>query len=45
MEYVTPEVDVIGVGSELVQAHAGPHTDFGAFALSLLAVSSSFEEQ
>jgi len=35
MEYVVPQVEVMGTGSELVQAMAGPATDWGAFALSL----------
>jgi hypothetical protein len=35
MEYVTPEVEVMGTGSELVQAFFGPDNDFGASVLSL----------
>jgi len=44
MEYAIPEVEVIGAGSELVQAFAGPLNDFGAQYLSLGAVCSSLEE-
>ena len=44
MEYTTPEVEVVGTGSELVQAFFGPHTDLGAHALSLGAMCSSLEE-
>jgi len=43
MEYTIPEVEVIGVGSELVQAFAGPHNDYGAQYLSLAATCASFE--
>jgi hypothetical protein len=35
MEYVTPEVEVMGTGSELVQSFFGPSNDFGAMTLSL----------
>jgi hypothetical protein len=45
MEYTAPNVEVIGAGSELVQAFFGPHTDFGAFALSLGAMCSRLEEE
>jgi hypothetical protein len=44
MEYVTPEVEVMGAGSELVQAFLGPHSDFGANALSLGAMCNNLEE-
>jgi hypothetical protein len=45
MDYVTPEVEVMGAGSELVQAFVGPHNDFGATFLSLGAVCGSLEEE
>jgi hypothetical protein len=35
MEYVMPEVEVMGTGSELVQSFYGPLSDFGATTLSL----------
>ena len=45
MEYAIPEVEVIGAGSELVQAFAGPHNDLGAHVLSLGAMCSRLEEE
>jgi len=45
MEYTTPEVEVVGTGSELVQAFAGPFSDLGAYVLSLGFVRSSLEEE
>ena len=45
MEYLIPEVEVIGAGSDLVQAFAGPFNDLGAHSLSLGAVCSSLEEE
>jgi hypothetical protein len=45
MEYVTPTVEVVGAGSELVLAYYGPRTDLGAHALSEGAVCSSLEEE
>jgi hypothetical protein len=45
MEYTTPEVNVVGTGSELVQAFVGPLTDGGAHALSQMAVNSCLEEE
>ena len=45
MEYTTPEVEVIGIGSELVQAFLGPHNDLGATYLSLGAICGSLEEE
>lgn len=45
MEYEVPEVEVMGPGSELVQAFAGPFNDWGANTLSLGAVCSSLEEE
>lgn len=44
MNYAAPEVEVIGTGSELVQAFVGPFTDFGAYSLSLGFPASSLNE-
>jgi hypothetical protein len=35
MEYLRPEVDVMGSASEMVRAFFGPDTDVGATSLSL----------
>jgi hypothetical protein len=35
MEYVSPEVDLMGTGSELIEAFFGPLNDWGAYTLSL----------
>ena len=45
MEYVVPEIEVMGSGSELVQAFVGPHNDFGAFSLSLGFTSTNVEQE
>ena len=45
MEYVIPEVEVMGAGSDLVEAFAGPHSDWGATYLSFGAVCGSLEEE
>jgi hypothetical protein len=44
MEYETPAVEIVGAGSELVQAFVGPRTDGGATALSHLDVGSGLDE-
>jgi hypothetical protein len=44
MGYDAPEIEVMGTGSELVQAFVGPHSDFGAYALSLGATMNIVEE-
>jgi hypothetical protein len=45
MKYETPAIEVVGDGSELIQAFLGPHTDFGANALSLGASNSRFDQE
>ena len=45
LEYTTPEVEVAGTGSELVQDFFGPHSDGGIHALSLGAMCSTLEEE
>lgn len=42
--YETPELEVVGPASELIQAFLGPHNDLGATYLSLGAISPPFEE-
>jgi hypothetical protein len=42
--YETPELEMVGPASELIQAFLGPHNDFGANSLSLGAISPEFEE-
>lgn len=45
MEYATPEVEVLGAGSQLVQAFYGPNTDYGAHSLSFHQISGSNLEE
>jgi len=46
LEYTTPELEVVGTGSELVQAFAGPHNDGGVHTLSMMAaLCSNLEEE
>jgi hypothetical protein len=46
LEYTTPELEVVGPGSELVQAFVGPHNDGGFHSLSMMAaLCSSLEEE
>jgi hypothetical protein len=45
MKYETPAIEVVGAGSELVQAFAGPHNDFGATFLSLGASNCRFDQE
>lgn len=46
LEYTTPEVEIVGSGSELVQAFFGPHNDGGFHSLSMMAaLCSSLEEE
>ena len=45
MEYTTPEVEVVGTGSELVQAFFGPFTDGGFHSLSLGAICGRLDEE
>jgi hypothetical protein len=44
MEYITPEVEMIGIGSDLIQAFFGPHTDGGSSVQSLMSMSAALEE-
>ena len=45
MEYSSPDVEVMGTGSDLVQAFAGPNNDGGAHTLSFMAVYTSLDEE
>jgi hypothetical protein len=45
MEYTTPEIEVVGTGSDLIQAFFGPYTDGGLHSLSLGAVSPQLDEE
>jgi hypothetical protein len=45
MRYETPEVDVIGTASDLIQNFAGPRTDGDGFEFSQGAICSNIEEE
>jgi hypothetical protein len=45
MIYETPEVDVIGTASDLIQNFAGPRTDGDGREFSQGAICSSIEEE
>jgi hypothetical protein len=45
MSYETPEVDVIGTASDLIQNFAGPRTDGDGHQLSQGAICSRIEEE
>jgi hypothetical protein len=45
MSYETPEVDVIGTASDLIQNFAGPRTDGDGLQFSQGAICSSIEEE